>query len=70
MTENTATQASATKHPTHIAYHVDKDASGKNFWKRIGAAWAHKDGNGFNLQLEFLPADKNITIRSASKKAA
>lgn len=28
---------------------------GKGFWTRIGSAWAHKDGNGFNIQLESTP---------------
>ena len=24
-------------------------------WTRIGAAWPHKDGKGFNIDLEYLP---------------
>jgi hypothetical protein len=32
-------------------------ADGKEaFWTRIGSAWPHKDGKGFNLQLSALPA--------------
>jgi hypothetical protein len=27
----------------------------RNFWQPIGAAWAHGDGEGFNLKLEYLP---------------
>jgi hypothetical protein len=32
-------------------------ASGREaFWTRVGSAWPHKDGKGFNLQLAALPA--------------
>jgi hypothetical protein len=32
-------------------------ATGKEaYWLKIGAAWPHKDGKGFNLQLSALPA--------------
>jgi hypothetical protein len=32
-------------------------ATGKEAcWLKIGAAWPHKDGKGFNLQLSALPA--------------
>jgi hypothetical protein len=41
----------------------------KCYWIRIGAAWAHKDGNGFNIQLETAPLDGRISLRVASEKA-
>jgi hypothetical protein len=59
---------SASKTPTHIAYHVRNREGGKGFWTRIGSAWAHKDGNGFNIQLESAPIDGRITLRAASEK--
>jgi len=37
--------------PTHTAYQVS-DGKDKGYWTRIGAAWAHKDGKGFSIQLE------------------
>jgi hypothetical protein len=40
--------------PSHRVYAVTK--SGKqSYWQPIGAAWAHNDGEGFNLKLEYLP---------------
>ncbi len=64
----TDTQTAATsKSPTHIAYHV-RDGKDKGFFTRIGAAWPHKDGNGFNLQLDIMPLDGKITLRTASEK--
>jgi hypothetical protein len=32
-------------------------------------AWAHADGNGFNVQIETLPLDGRITLRIASEKS-
>ena len=57
------------KSPTHIVYHVRESTNGgKGFWTRIGAAWAHKDGKGFNAQLEFVPLDGRIALRIADDK--
>jgi hypothetical protein len=67
MTDSTNNQ-SASKTPTHIAYHVRNRKGSKGFWTRIGSAWAHKDGNGFNIQLESTPVDGHITLRIASEK--
>jgi hypothetical protein len=67
MTDSTNNQP-VSKTPTHIAYHVRNREGGEGFWTRIGAAWAHKDGNGFNIQLESTPIDGHITLRIASEK--
>lgn len=40
--------------PSHRVYAVTK-AGERNFWNPIGAAWAHSDGEGFNLKLAYLP---------------
>jgi hypothetical protein len=31
-------------------------------------AWKHKDGNGFNIQIECVPLDGRITLRVATDK--
>jgi hypothetical protein len=54
--------------PTHVAWHVT-GGDEKKFWNRIGVAWAHKDGKGFNLQLETLPVDGRVVLRTAKEKA-
>jgi len=56
------------KAPTHIAYQVRDGKSGKGFWTRIGSAWPHADGNGFNIQLDAVPLDGRITLRVVSDK--
>lgn len=67
MTDSTNEQPTS-KTPTHIAYHVRNREGAKGFWTRIGSAWAHKDGNGFNIQLESTPLDGHITLRIVSEK--
>ena len=41
--------------PSHRVYAVTKRKSGENDWTEIGAVWAHGDGKGFNLKLDYLP---------------
>lgn len=66
--QNTAAKPQG-KSPTHIAYHVrEGKQQGNSFWTRIGAAWAHTDGQGFNLQIDVVPLDGRITLRVASDK--
>ena len=43
-----------TNRPSHRVYAVTKSGERSN-WREIGAAWAHKDGEGFSLKLDFLP---------------
>ncbi len=62
----TDTQATTGKAPTYIAYQV-REGDQKSYWTRIGAAWAHKDGKGFSLQLECTPLDGRISLRVASE---
>ncbi len=56
------------KTPSHVAYQVRDREGRKAFWTRIGSAWAHADGKGFNVQLEVVPLDGRITLRVASEK--
>ena len=69
MSDNTETKP-ASKAPSHLVYHVrDRGDNQKSYWTRIGAAWAHNDGKGFNVQLESLvPLDGRITLRVESEK--
>jgi len=69
MTDSTNNQTAASKTPSHIVYHVRDREGGEGFWTRIGAAWAHNDGKGFNIQVETVPLDGRITLRVPSEKA-
>lgn len=65
---DTNTNQTSPKAPSHIAYHVRDREGGKSFWTRIGVAFAHNDGKGFNIQLEVAPLDGRITLRVATEK--
>ena len=68
MSNTTTTEAPASKQPSHVAYQVRDREGKKGFWTRIGTAWAHADGQGFNIQIECVPLDGRITLRVASEK--
>lgn len=57
------------KSPAFIAYHVpDRE---NPFWTKIGAAWDHKDGGGFTLQLDLAPvATGRVVLRKYVPKEA
>ncbi len=57
------------KIPTHVAYHVRDRNGGDSIWTRIGSAWAHADGKGFNIQIETIPLDGRISLRIPSESA-
>ena len=62
------TSSSAVKKPTLIAYHVRDAKGGEGFWTRIGAAWAHEDDQGFTVQIDMVPLDGRITLRTPSER--
>ena len=67
MTNTPTETAGTSKAPTHIAYHV-RDRNNDSYWTRIGIAWQHQDGKGFNIQLDVAPLDGRIALRVASDK--
>lgn len=68
MTDNQQNAAAGSKSPSHVAYQVRERKGQKSFWTRIGSAWAHADGKGFNIQVEVVPLSGKITLRVASEK--
>ena len=59
-----------TKRPTHRVYAVTKNGE-RSFWQPIGAAWAHGDGEGFNVKLDYLPlSGAEIVIRKPKAEEA
>ncbi len=55
-----------TTRPTYAAYHVTEPRPGKKRWTRIGAFFAHEDGQGGSLILEAIPIafDGRIVLRT------
>ena len=60
------------KLPTHRIIACESRGEGKKtYYQDIGAAWAHKDGKGFNLKLSYLPLNgAEIMLRVADDKSA
>lgn len=51
--------------PALVAFNVrEGKEGGKGFWTRIGAAWPHEDGEGFNVQIEMMPLNGRIVLRT------
>jgi hypothetical protein len=59
--------------PSHRVYTVIKrdanpDGTPNDFWLNLGVAYAHDDGNGFNLLLQALPVDAKLVLRTYKEK--
>ncbi|CDO60036.1 hypothetical protein BN1012_Phect1822 [Candidatus Phaeomarinobacter ectocarpi] len=66
MTDNTDKQPG--KRPSHIAYSVRENQEGKAFFNRVGSAFKHKDGNGFDVALDATPVNGRITLRTPKER--
>ena len=59
------------KKPTHKVFVVEeREGEGKDedaFWTRVGSAWPHKDGKGFNIVLSALPLNGRLVLREFSE---
>ena len=54
--------------PSHNVFTVeDRGENEDPFWLKIGAAWPHKDGKGFNITLSALPPDARLVLREPSE---
>ena len=50
--------------PAFRAYTATKRQNGeKDFWLPIGAAFAHRDQQGFNIVLQAVPIDGRVILR-------
>ncbi len=54
---------SVSRKPDFIAYNVKETKQGKPVFNRVGAAWQHKDGQGYDIQLESIPVNGRVTLR-------
>tara|TARA_R110002124_G_scaffold261819_1_gene427774 strand:- start:728 stop:937 length:210 start_codon:yes stop_codon:yes gene_type:complete len=62
------TRNSQTKAPSHAVYVVEGDGDNA-FWTKVGSAWGHDDGDGFNIRLTALPIDGRLVIRKPKPRA-
>ncbi len=71
MTRNTNTETTKTretKAPAFIAYVVTEKGD-NSYWTRVGAAFEHKDGEGFTVDLELLPVNGGRFVLRTPKEA-
>jgi len=48
----------------------EREGEGKDenaFWTRVGSAWSHKDGKGYNIVLSALPLNGRLVLREFSE---
>ena len=50
--------------PTVVIKREGKD----DFWLNLGVAFAHEDGEGFNILLQALPTDAKLVLRTYKEK--
>ena len=51
--------------PSHDAFVVINRGNRENAtWLRCGAAWGHEDGEGFTVQLDAMPVDGSLVLRT------
>lgn len=53
--------------PSHGVYVVEGEGENAH-WIRVGAAWSHQDGKGFNLALSALPISGRLVIRERNEE--
>ena len=54
--------------PAYRAYTVVKREGKDDFWLNLGVAFAHEDGEGFNILLQALPIDAKLVLRTYKEK--
>lgn len=62
MARENTNQTQPLNAPDYLAWHVT-NRNDKSFWNKVGAAWQHKDGRGYTLQLDTSPINGRIVLR-------
>ena len=56
--------------PSHTIFQVIEREKNANIWTRVGAAWIHQDGKGFNLAFSAIPMHGRVVLRRYDPDAA
>jgi len=56
------------KKPSFEAFQVKDGKSGEAYFTRVGAAFAHKDGEGHTVALDAMPMDGRVVLRSPKER--
>lgn len=49
-------------------FYAKEGREGKNFFTKVGAAFQHKDGEGYNLQLDAQTPDGRYVLRTPKER--
>jgi hypothetical protein len=64
MAKKTTKLASdVTRYTAYTVRNFERNGDTEHDWMRIGVAFPHEDGKGFNLSLHALPVDGKIVVR-------
>lgn len=64
MTDNTMNAPEKGRKPDMGAYNVNNANNGKAYWNKVGVAWSHKDGQGFDIDLHSVPVNGRVVLRA------
>ena len=56
--------------PSYNAYQVRETPNGHAFYNRVGAAFEHRDGQGHTIQLDAVPVDGRVVLRTPKDRLA
>ncbi|WP_202331114.1 hypothetical protein [Mesorhizobium sp. L-8-3] len=59
--------APAKNHPSHGVYVIEGEGD-RAFWTKVGCAWSHGDGQGFNVTLSAVPLSGRLVLRVRTEK--
>ncbi|WP_422384715.1 hypothetical protein [Roseibium album] len=62
------TEKSNKNRPSFEAYHVKEGPEEKSYFNRVGVAFPHKDGEGHTVQLDSVPVDGRIVLRTPKER--
>jgi hypothetical protein len=60
-------QSQRNQQPSHSVYVVEGEGESA-FWTKIGSAWPHKSGDGFNVQMSAAPIGGRMVIYKNTPK--
>ncbi len=67
MTEEAhKSQTQRTKLKPYLLGYTVREAknSDQAYWSKVAIAWVHKDGNGYNIQMDAVPVDGKLVLRT------
>ena len=61
--KTTQTASDVTRFTAYTAREFERNGKTESDWMRIGVAFPHDDGKGFNLALHAVPIDGKVVVR-------